>query len=51
MEAPQRPAPLTMLPPEEPRKRNPVWQAIKWPVRKLLLGIYYLNRGRTQAYP
>lgn len=42
MEAPQRPAPLTTLPPEEPRKRNPFWKAIKWPLRKLLLGIYLL---------
>lgn len=32
--------PLTTLPPQEPRKRNPVWQAIKWPLRKALLGIY-----------
>ena len=40
MEPPRRSAPLTTLPPEEPRKRNPFWQAVKWPLRKLLLGIY-----------
>jgi hypothetical protein len=26
----------------DPRKPSPVWQAIKWPIRKLLLGVYYL---------
>jgi len=42
LETPKRSTPLISLPPEEPRKRNPVWQAIKWPLRKLLLGIYLL---------
>lgn len=53
MEAPQRSAPLTTLPPEEPRKRNPFWQGVKWPLRKLLLGIYLVieatRRHRREA--
>ncbi len=46
MEVMERPAPYSsMLPPEEPRKRNPVWRAIKWPLRKLLLGIYLVGEA------
>jgi hypothetical protein len=26
----------------DPQRQSPVWQAVKWPIRKLLLGIYYL---------
>jgi hypothetical protein len=33
------------LPPEEPRKQNRVWQGIKWPLRKALLGIYMLGEA------
>lgn len=46
MEVMERPEPyITALPPEEPRKRNPVWRAIKWPLRKLLLGIYLVGEA------
>jgi hypothetical protein len=26
----------------DPQRQSPVWQAVKWPIRKLLLGIYYI---------
>lgn len=51
MAPPERPAvsggPTPQSDPEgryrpDPKRPSPVWEAIKWPIRKLLLGLYYL---------